>query len=150
MMAMNLEKAGQDMGGAVDLVRDRATVDGIGVVGFCMGGGLAMLLATQRPDVIKACVPFYGIIPWQAAQPDWSALEAAVQGHYAAEDGMAPPDTVRALEQQLRDLGKDVEMFIYPGTDHAFFNDTRPEVHDPEASAQAWERTISFFRTQLA
>jgi carboxymethylenebutenolidase len=41
-------------------------------------------------------------------------------------------------------------MFVYPGTDHAFFNDTRPEVHDAEASAQAWERATTFLRTQLA
>ena len=150
MMALNLDKAAKDMGGAVDLVRDRAAGDGIGVVGFCMGGGLALLLGTQRPDAVKAVVPFYGVIPWPVAQPDWSKLEGAVQGHYAAEDAFASPEVVRALEQQLRDLGKEVEMFIYPGTDHAFFNDTRAEVHNAEASAQAWERTLAFLRAQLA
>jgi carboxymethylenebutenolidase len=150
MMALNLDKAAKDMGGAVDLVLDQGEGAGIGVAGFCMGGGLALLLATQRPDAVKAVVPFYGVIPWEAAQPDWSKLEAAVQGHYAANDAFASPETVRALEQQLRDLGKEVEMFIYPGTDHAFFNDARPEVHNPEASAQAWERTVSFLRAQLA
>jgi carboxymethylenebutenolidase len=49
----------------------------------------------------------------------------------------------------LKDLGKDVEMFIYPGADHAFFNDTRPEVHDPEAAATAWQRSLAFFRAHL-
>ena len=53
------------------------------------------------------------------------------------------------LEQQLRQLGKDVEMFIYPNTDHAFFNDTRPEVFEPNAADQAWDRTLSFFRSKL-
>jgi carboxymethylenebutenolidase len=149
MMAMNLDKAAKDMSGAVDYLNEDSQGDGIGVIGFCMGGGLALLLATQRPDVVKAVAPFYGVIPWPAAEPDWSNVAAAIQGHYAEQDGFASPDTVRALEKQLKDLGKDVEMFIYPGTDHAFFNDTRPEVHDPEASATAWNRALAFFRSHL-
>lgn len=151
MMALNLEKAAKDMSGAVDFVRDRSSATGgaIGVIGFCMGGGLALLLATQRPDAVKAVTPFYGVIPWPAAQPDYANLAAAVQGHYAENDDFANPESVRALEAQLKDLGKDVEMFIYPGTDHAFFNDDRPEVHDADAAAQAWERAIAFFRRHL-
>jgi carboxymethylenebutenolidase len=149
MMALNLDKAAKDMSGAVNFLDERSSGDGIGVVGFCMGGGLALLLATQRPDKVKAVVPFYGVIPWQAAQPDWSKLQGSVQGHYAENDDFASPDTVRALEQQLKDLGKDVEMFIYPGTDHAFFNDTRPEVYAPEAAKTAWQRTLDFLRSHL-
>jgi carboxymethylenebutenolidase len=56
---------------------------------------------------------------------------------------------VKALEEQLRGLGKDVEFFVYEGTDHAFFNDSRPEVHAPEASRQAWDRTLVFLRERL-
>ena len=150
MMALNLDRAAKDMSGAVDYVRQHATGHGVGVVGFCMGGGLALVLACQRPDAAKAVVPFYGVIPWEAAQPDFSQMQGAVQGHYAAEDGFASPEAVRALERQLKDLGKQVEMFIYPGTDHAFFNDTRPEVHDPAAASQAWSRTLDFLRSHLA
>jgi carboxymethylenebutenolidase len=150
MMAMNIERAGKDMGGAVDYVNERSSGDGVAVIGFCMGGGLALVLATQRPDAVKAVAPYYGIIPWEAAQPDYARLTAAVQGHYAENDGFASPEFVAALEQQLRDLGKDVEMFTYPGTEHAFFNDTRPEVYDAEASQQAWDRTLAFFRTHLS
>jgi carboxymethylenebutenolidase len=151
MMALNLGQAAKDMSGAVDFLQGHDAVrgDGIGVTGFCMGGGLAMVLACQRPDEIRACVPWYGIIPWESAEPDWSALQAPVQGHYAQEDGFFTPDKVEALEAKLRGLGKDVELFIYPGVDHAFFNDTRPEVYEPEAAQQAWTRTLSFLRGHL-
>jgi carboxymethylenebutenolidase len=150
MMALEIDKAGKDMSGAVDLVRQRSDGKGIGVIGFCMGGGLALVLGCQRPDAVKAVAPFYGLIPWPEAQPDWSKLEAKVRGHYAENDGFAGPEQAKALEQQLRDLGKDVELAIHPGVDHAFFNDTRPEAHSAEESAKAWDATLAFFRAELA
>ena len=95
-----------------------------------MGGGLALVLATQRPDAVSAVVPCYGIIPWPDVQPDYGALEAAVLGHYAEKDDFFTPEAANALGEQLRSLGKSVEIIVYPGVDHAFFNDTRPEVYD--------------------
>ncbi len=59
------------------------------------------------------------------------------------------PDAARALEQQLRGLDKEVEFHVYEGADHAFFNDTRPEVYDAAASAAAWGRTIAFLHARL-
>jgi carboxymethylenebutenolidase len=150
MMAMNLERAAKDLSGAVTLLQERSGRNEIGVVGFCMGGGLALVLGTLRPDAVKAVVPFYGVIPWPSAQPDWSKLDAAVQGHYAALDGYFTPAKAQELEKTLKDLGKDVEIFVYPDVDHAFFNDTRPEVHSPEASDTAWQRTLEHFRRTLA
>jgi carboxymethylenebutenolidase len=146
MMTMNLEAAMDDLSSAIDHLRglDGVTSTGVGVVGFCMGGGLALLAAARRPDAVVACAPFYGVIPWAQAAPDWSSLAAVVRGHYAAQDAMFPPEKVRALEDELRGLGKDVAFEIHPGTDHAFFNDDRPEVHDPEASARAWASTVAF------
>ena len=95
MMALNVEQAAKDMSGAVDnLQRGHAVASAVGVTGFCMGGGLALVLACHRPDAIKACVPFYGLIPWASAQPDWSKLDAAVLGHYAEQDGFFGPDQV--------------------------------------------------------
>jgi carboxymethylenebutenolidase len=114
-----------------------------------MGGGLTLLLATQRPDAVRAAVPYYGVIPWPAAQPDWARLEGAVQGHYAEHDDYAPPEKVRELEALLRSLGQQAEFFVYPGTQHGFFNDDRPEVYNPEAARQAWERTLAFLREHL-
>ena len=61
------------------------------MIGFCMGGGLALMLGCERPDLVKAVVPFYGLIPWANAQPDYSKLDAAVQGHFAEKDDNAGP-----------------------------------------------------------
>ena len=151
MMALNLERAAGKLSGAVDwlMASDAVRGDGIGVVGFCMGGGLALVLGTQRPDAIQAVVPFYGVIPWAHAQPDWSKLTAPVHGHFAERDTFFPPEAVAALEQTLRDQGTDADLVVYDGVDHAFFNDTRPEVYDETAASMAWTRTLEFLRAKL-
>jgi len=149
MMALQLDRAGRDMSGAVDELRRRCGHDTIGVVGFCMGGGLALVLATQRPDAVAACVAFYGVIPWPEAQPDYSKMRAHVLAHIAERDDFFGPDAAAALEAQLKELGLDVEFHVYPGADHAFFNDTRPEVYDAPAATLAWERTLDFLHTHL-
>jgi len=150
MMAMQLDQAALDMSGAVDEVTRRGGSDKVGVIGFCMGGGLALVLATKRPDKVAAVVPCYGIIPWAEAQPDYSAMTAAVLGHYAEKDDFFTPAAAEELATTLRGLGKEVEIHIYPGVDHAFFNDTRPEVYDAAASSLLWDRSVAFFRANLA
>lgn len=151
MMTLNLERAAKDLTGAIEALkaRDEVTGDGVGVTGFCMGGGLTLYLATLRPGDVKAAVPFYGVIPWEAAQPDYSRLEAAVQGHYADGDAFLPVDQVHALEQQLRDLGKDVEFHVYEGTGHGFCNDTRDVAYVESAAKTAWQRTFEFLSKHL-
>ncbi|MHB8244508.1 MAG: dienelactone hydrolase family protein [Acidimicrobiales bacterium] len=151
MMSLQLDRAAKDMSGAIDAVKAASSGSGVGVVGFCMGGGLALVLAAQRSDDVRAVVPFYGAIPWEGLQPDHASITAAVLGHYAEKDEWANPEVVRELESQLRQGGNpDVALHIYPGTDHAFFNDTRPEVYDEGASKVAWQRTLDFLRSHLA
>ena len=149
-MALDLERAARDLSGALDFLAGHGAVRGagLGIVGFCMGGGLALWLGTLRPDAVRAVVPFYGIAP-RGAEPDWSALAAPVEGHYAEDDDMANQAAVAAFEERLRELGKEVRAFTYPGTGHAFFNDTRPEVYDEEAARQAWVRSLEFLRAKL-
>lgn len=142
MMALNLANAAQDLSGAVDLVRERSGFANIGVTGFCMGGGLTLTLATQRPDAVAVAVPFYGVIPWENAQPQWNNLSATVVGHIAENDDFFGPAEARKLERTLRKMGKEATFHIYDGAEHAFFNDTRPEVHSPVHSATAWHRTL--------
>jgi carboxymethylenebutenolidase len=151
MMSLNIEQAAKDMAGAVDFLKrhDAVTGSGVGVTGFCMGGGLALWLATLRPDDVKAVVPYYGVIPWPAAQPDYSKLKSPVQGHYAENDDFANPETVRKLEEELKGHGARVEFFVYPGVGHAFTNHHRPEVFHEEHSRVAWDRTVAFFRENL-
>lgn len=149
MMALNLEQAARDMSGAVDKVAEVAGSNRVGVTGFCMGGGLALMLAAHRPDKVKAVVPWYGLIPWPDAEPDWSRLDAAVLGHYGEKDAFFDPESVAELDAKLKDLGKEVDLRVIPDAEHAFFNDTRPEVHHPEAAQACFADTVRFLHEKL-
>jgi carboxymethylenebutenolidase len=148
MMALDIARAERDLRGAVEhlLAHEAVEGDSVGTVGFCMGGVLSLFGASKN-ERVGACVVFYGIHP--KVEPDLDNLRAPVLGLYAERDKSVPPEAVRELEAELRRRGKSVEMHVYPGTDHAFFNDTRPEVYDPEAAADAWRRTVEFFRENL-
>lgn len=148
MMALRIDEAERDLGAAVDYLsaHDSVTSEKIGVVGFCMGGALSLYTATKNPN-IGASVVFYGGHP--RVKPDLPNLRAPVLGLYGERDRSVTPDSVRQLENQLKDLGKPFEFIIYPGADHAFFNDTRPEVYNAGAAADAWRRTIEFLREHL-
>jgi carboxymethylenebutenolidase len=149
MMALNIEQAAKDLRGATSylLAQGGAVGSRVGVVGFCMGGQLALYAGTVAPDQIGAVVDLYGIHP--NVRPDFGRLQAPVLGLFAERDTFTTPEAVHALEQQLRAAGKQVETHTYPDVDHAFFNDERPEVYDAEAARDAWGRILRFLRQHL-
>lgn len=118
----------------------------VGVVGWCMGGGLA-LSAAAEDGPIGAAVAFYGR---PLAEADVERLQVPVLGLYGEEDHGIPVETVRAFEAALKRRGVPHEIHIYPGAGHAFFNDTRPQAYHPEAARDAWRRTLDWFRRYLA
>ena len=148
MTTLPPDRAARDMSGAIDhlLGLDATTGDAVGVVGFCMGGMLALMIAALEGDRVAAAAPFYGA-PLGEDGPDWSSLTAKVEGHFAAVDDFFPPDAVEALGEKLRSMGKDVEFHVYAGAGHAFANWENPlGTHDEAAAAIAWGCTLDLFR----
>ena len=151
MQSLPPDRAARDMSGAIDYLASRKDVtgSGIGVVGFCMGGMLSFLIAANRPDRVKAAVPFYGF-PQGAAEPDWSKLQASIRGHMAEKDDFFPPDKARALEAKLRAMGKDVTLTVHPGTGHAFMGDHNAlGTYNAELAKKIWPEVVSFLKSKL-
>lgn len=148
MMALHIDEVEKQLRGAIDYLRHHEAVEpkAVGTVGFCMGGALSLYAACKNPQV-AACVVFYGGHP--NVKPELARLQAPMLGIYAEKDGFVTVDSVRELERQLKSLGKQAEIHIYPGVDHAFFNDTRPEVYNKKAAEDSWRRTLEFFRKHL-
>ncbi len=152
MATLPPDRAARDMAGAVDylLGLDATTGSKVGVVGFCMGGMLTLVLSAQQGDKIGAAVPWYGAPLDPNTEPDWANLSAPVLGHFAENDAFFGPEAVKALESKLKGLGKDVTFEIYPGTGHAFGNETNAMgTYDAEAKATAWSRTVEFLHAKL-
>ena len=148
MRCLPPERAARDMSGAVDYLSSHSAVtsNGIGVVGFCMGGMLAFIIATNRPDKVKAVVPFYGF-PQGATEPDWSKLTAPISGHMAEHDDFFPPEAARALEAKLRALGKNVTLAVHPGTGHAFMAPHNAlGTLNATLAARIWPEVVSFLQ----
>ena len=149
MMGLEIPRAARDLDAAVARLQGETGVTGskVGAIGFCMGGQLALFAATRNPR-IGAVVDCYGVHP--NVKLDLARLEAAVLGIFAERDSFVPPEVARKLEADLRAAGKRVEVRIYPGVDHAFLNDTRPDVYDAEVAARAWAEAVQFLRAELA
>ena len=145
LMALEVDRAEQDLAAAARYLASVAAGDSVGVVGFCMGGQLA-LFAASKSNRIGACVDFYGIHP--NVHPDYPAIRAPVLGLFAENDGFVPREAVEKLGADLTAAGVRHELHTYPGTDHAFFNDTRP-AYDEAAAGDAWNRVLGFFRANL-
>ncbi|GIL01035.1 MAG: carboxymethylenebutenolidase [Alphaproteobacteria bacterium] len=135
----------QNAAAAVTYLMERDDTTGkVGAVGFCWGGGLANDLAAASPE-LAAAVPYYGR---QANLDEVPNIQAALMLHYAGLDERinAGIDAYRAA---LEAHGKEFEIHVYEGANHAFNNDTSEARYHKEAAELAWSRTIAFFKDKL-
>ena len=129
---------------AAQLLKTHAGTNGrVGAVGFCFGGGVVNVLATQWPD-LNAGVPFYGVAPDLADVP---RIRAPLMLHFAGNDERVNA-TWPPYEAALKAAHVRYEAFVYPGVEHGFNNDTTPRF-DAKAAALAWQRTLAFFAQNL-
>ncbi|HEX3344097.1 MAG TPA: dienelactone hydrolase family protein [Polyangiaceae bacterium] len=116
----------------------------IGSVGYCMGGGLSALLACHDPELAAACI-YYGQAPAAELVPK---IACPVEGFYGGEDKRVN-EGIPAFAEAMKAAGKSYVSHVYPGAQHAFFNDDRPSYH-AGASRDAFARTLELYRTRLA
>jgi len=138
-----LDAADQDIQGCVTYLRESSKR--VGVAGFCMGGALT-LLSAARVDDVDAGACFYGIPP--KAVFDAKRLSIPLILHFANTDDWCTPQVVDALKADLERSAAPFELHRYDAQ-HAFMNEARPEVHDPERAGLAWDRTLAFFERTL-
>ena len=137
-------KATEDLLAAVPYVKSRPDCNGkVGAVGFCYGGGIVNMMAVRFPD-LAAAVPFYG---GQPSAADTAKIKAPLLIHYAALDDRLNAGWP-AFETALKANGVKYQMYMYPGTNHGFHNDTTPR-YDEAAAKLAWSRTLAFFKEHL-
>lgn len=116
----------------------------IGITGYCMGGTFALRAACEI-DELAAAAPFYGDIPEENVLKQLKVSTLFIAGK---RDAWINPRKVNELKEAARKYKLPLEVVSYDA-DHAFFNDTRPEVYDPEAAADAWRRVLDLFRKHL-
>jgi carboxymethylenebutenolidase len=150
MMAMSMDQVEKDMCGAADYLASQPGFDGpgVGAVGFCLGGGLAVWAAATCPN-IAAAVTFYYVMPH--GKPDFAGIGGPVLGHFGTADDFIPIEDANKLESELNDAGVDTTFHYYDGAGHAFLNDTnRLGTYDASLADAAWGRTVDFLRSALA
>ncbi|PWK72813.1 dienelactone hydrolase family protein [Aminobacter sp. AP02] len=118
----------------------------VGAVGFCWGGGTVNTLAINAPD-LGAGVAYYGSQPKDETQI--AQIKAALLLHYAGKDDRVNAG-IDAYKTALQKAGKDFQIYIYEGAQHAFNNDTSEARYDKQAADLAWGRTVAFFKEKLA
>jgi carboxymethylenebutenolidase len=147
-MALDTQRAVQEIAAAARYLKKMQHVipKKVGVVGWCMGGGLSLSTAAHQADLIGAAVVFYGR-PLTAS--DTAKLQVPVLGLYAEHDHGIPVEAVRAFEAEMQKQNVPHEVHVYTGASHAFFNDTRLQVYQAAAAQDAWQRTLAWFKRYL-
>ncbi len=150
MMELDIEQAAKDARGAAQYLAGDAKTSSpkVGVIGFCMGGMLALLTGTVASDVIGAVVDCYGVPPQN--KPDYARLKGIpVLGVFGGKDEHVM-QALPELEADLKTAGAPFEKVIYPGAGHAFLNEQRADAHRPADAKDAWPKIISFLKQHLA
>lgn len=136
----------EEVRATISWLRSRPDGNGkVGIVGFCWGGGVVNLVAEAEPTLDAAAV-FYGPTP---PLDQVANIRAPLLLHYAGLDERVDAG-VPAFRKALDDAGVKYELFMYEGVNHAFHNDTSADRYAPEAAKLAWQRTIDFFKKNLA
>jgi len=138
----------RDLVSAVQFLSKRSDVDRtrIGAVGWCMGGGYAAQLAVAEPD-LKAVAINYGALPTDKTA--LSSIHAAVLGNFGGLDHGITPASVNAFADSMKNLGKPVDVKIYPDAGHAFENPNNTQGYKPEDAKDAQQRIQTFFAQTL-
>lgn len=130
---------------AADEATQKYGITKLGITGYCMGGTFALRAACEL-ETLAASAPFYGDIPDEQTLAKLKVPTLFIAG---ARDQWINPEKVNELKEAAHKYNLPVEVVSYDA-DHAFFNDTRPEVYNPEAAADAWQRVLNFFNERLA
>jgi len=145
MNALELEDGLDTIKNVIVSIQEKYDASRIGITGFCMGGTYALQAVCHLED-LNAAAPFYGDIPDEATLQN---LKTPVLFISATKDKWINPERVRELELMAKNNLLPVKSIAYEA-DHAFFNDTRPEVFDADAAKDAWSKVIAFFNENLA
>ncbi len=140
MHALSTEDGMATIAAALNEVRGKYNAERVGITGYCMGGSFALRAACELHE-LAASAPFYGDIPEEKTLAQLTVPTLFVAG---ARDNWITPEKVNELKEAAHKHNLPVEVVTYDA-DHAFFNDTRPEVYNPEAAADAWRRVLDFF-----
>src|SRR5215831_12349478 len=137
------DRANRDLHAAVEFLKAQANVkkDRIASIGWCMGGGYSLDVALQEPT-LRATVINYGHLA--SDTESLKKINASILGLFGGQDRGIPPDDVKKFEQSLKQLGKKVEVKIYPNAGHAFENPNNKGGYRADDAADAWKRTASF------
>ncbi|MFO0590838.1 MAG: dienelactone hydrolase family protein [Polyangiaceae bacterium] len=143
---LDRESALDDIEAAAMYLADHPRAGGrIGVIGFCMGGSLTFR-ALERISDFNCGVPFYGVPP--ADQYNVAKVRAPILGHFSRTDPWAKPEIAEQIQKNLTARGGTMTVHVYDA-EHAFMNDTRPEVYSPDNAKLAWQRSLDFLHQQL-
>lgn len=145
-MELQLDSAANEIANAAKYLKSKGNGK-VGVIGFCMGGTLSIWGASLVPE-ISASVAFYPGASWTRHNPNWNQmLGKKVMIHCSEGDGTSAAPGIQEALTNINNSGGSAEAFDYPGTQHAFFNDDRPQVYDKDAAALAWDRTLKFLKS---